>query len=121
MTRPEQSKPDGLAPPYTYGTPRYCSAICTALPPSELAGGAETVDSSRLPPPDDVVVVFVVVGVWAACAGLRPLCSGAAPGRAESRAISSRIATLKFALYALATSRLRIAAVRAWRELTSCC
>jgi hypothetical protein len=31
MTRPEQSKPDGEAPPQRYGTPRYCSAIETTL------------------------------------------------------------------------------------------
>src|SRR6478609_8657346 len=40
MTSPEQSKPDGEAPPHTYGTPRYCSAIATAWPPSVLDGGA---------------------------------------------------------------------------------
>src|SRR3954453_13317053 len=38
MTSPEQSKPDGDAPPHTYGTPRYCSAIATAWPPSVLDG-----------------------------------------------------------------------------------
>src|SRR5437762_14179217 len=34
-TRPEQSKPRGVAPAHTYGTPRYCNAIETTplLPP----------------------------------------------------------------------------------------
>src|SRR3954454_9516373 len=45
MTSPEQSKPDGEAPPHTYGTPRYCSAIATAWPPSVLDGG-----TGMLPP-----------------------------------------------------------------------
>src|SRR5207248_11125248 len=35
-TRPEQSNPDGDAPPQRYGTPRYCSAIETTL---ECVGG----------------------------------------------------------------------------------
>src|SRR6476646_453590 len=38
MTRPEQSKPDGSAPPQRYGTPRYCSAIPTT--PPECDGAA---------------------------------------------------------------------------------
>src|SRR5436189_206138 len=35
-TRPEQSKPRGVAPAHTYGTPRYCNAIDTTplLPPA---------------------------------------------------------------------------------------
>jgi hypothetical protein len=42
MMKPEQSKPDGLAPPQTYGTPRYCIAIPTTLPYGE-GGAAATV------------------------------------------------------------------------------
>src|SRR5439155_15459280 len=36
ITSPEQSKPDGEAPPQRYGTPRYRSAIETTL---ECVGG----------------------------------------------------------------------------------
>ena len=32
MMKPEQSKPPGLAPPQTYGVPRYCIAIPTTPP-----------------------------------------------------------------------------------------
>src|SRR5262245_8061764 len=32
-TRPEQSNPPGLAPPQTYGVPRYCMAIATTSLP----------------------------------------------------------------------------------------
>src|SRR5436853_5311066 len=39
MTRPEQSKPDGEAPPQTYGVPRYRIAIPTT--PPCVDGGAE--------------------------------------------------------------------------------
>src|SRR4051812_36084974 len=39
MTRPEQSKPDGLAPPQRYGTPRYCIAAATARAPTLDGGG----------------------------------------------------------------------------------
>src|SRR5919198_638788 len=38
ITRPEQSKPDGDAPPQTYGVPRYCIAIPTT-PPCVGGGG----------------------------------------------------------------------------------
>ena len=33
---PEQSKPRGDEPPYTYGTPRYREAIATTEPPFAL-------------------------------------------------------------------------------------
>src|SRR5919198_1564499 len=39
ITKPEQSKPDGDAPPQTYGTPKYCIAIPTTPPVCE-GGGA---------------------------------------------------------------------------------
>src|SRR5262245_2391918 len=38
MTRPEQSKPDGDAPPYTYGTPSMLMAFDAAAAPL-LDGG----------------------------------------------------------------------------------
>jgi hypothetical protein len=40
MTKPEQSNPDGEAPPQTYGVPRYCIAIPTTPPWVEGAAGA---------------------------------------------------------------------------------
>src|SRR3954452_10436826 len=40
ITRPEQSNPDGLAPPQRYGTPRYCIATATARAPTLDGGGA---------------------------------------------------------------------------------
>src|SRR4029079_17722119 len=40
ITRPEQSNPDGLAPPQRYGTPRDCIAIPTARAPTLEGGGA---------------------------------------------------------------------------------
>src|SRR5438034_212573 len=40
MTKPEQSNPDGEAPPHLYGTPRYCSAIPTT-PPCVWGGGLD--------------------------------------------------------------------------------
>src|SRR3954452_24117540 len=44
-TRPEQSKPLGLAPPQTYLTPRYCIAM-PATPPCVEGGGATETDAS---------------------------------------------------------------------------
>src|SRR5260370_42217168 len=38
IVRPEQSTPDRLAPPHTYGTPRYEYAVWTAVWAAELAG-----------------------------------------------------------------------------------
>src|SRR5437588_12981559 len=48
MTRPEQSKPRGVDPPHTYGTPRYCIAMPTT-PPCTLGGA--TVDPSGVDAP----------------------------------------------------------------------
>jgi len=39
--KPEQSKPDGVEPPHTYGTPRYCIAIPTT-PPCVDGGATDT-------------------------------------------------------------------------------
>src|SRR5579875_2336948 len=39
MVRPEQSTPAVLAPPHTYGTPRYCSAARRATAPAPVAAG----------------------------------------------------------------------------------
>src|SRR6478735_11960225 len=47
ITKPEQSKPPGLAPPQTYGVPRYCIAIPTTPPYcDEGTGGASGADES---------------------------------------------------------------------------
>ena len=40
ITRPEQSKPPGEAPPQTYGVPRYCIAIPTTPPKCEEGAAA---------------------------------------------------------------------------------
>ena len=62
---PEQSKPDGLAPPHTYGTPSSPIAIWTACAPTELAGGTGP------PPTGGVVTGFEGCGAAAAPARLR--------------------------------------------------
>src|SRR5438874_5724599 len=68
MTSPEQSKPEGEAPPHRYGTPRYCSAIETTL--ECVGGGAAPTE----PPPtepllalglDDTTGATVLESAWA--------------------------------------------------------
>src|SRR6478735_7942609 len=70
ITSPEQSKPDGEAPPHTYGTPRYCSAIATAWPPSVLDGGTGMLPP--VPPP-----ALLLPPLAAAAAAVAAACSRA--------------------------------------------
>src|ERR1051325_11088019 len=80
MTSPEQSKPLGLAPPHTYGTPRYRIAIPTT--PPWIEGGA-TVDASG-------AVALTPTGLlirWRAAPGC-----AAAPLRAARRRAPARSA-----------------------------
>src|SRR6186997_2739393 len=49
IAKPEQSKPPGLAPPHTYGVPRYCIAIPTTPPYFEGGAGAYTDDAEEVP------------------------------------------------------------------------
>src|SRR5213592_1644353 len=83
MTRPEQSKPDGEAPPQRYGTPRYCSAIETTLEwpgagagPTGAGGGGELELELELEAGGAVAATgaTVFVNAWAGvtrCAAIR--------------------------------------------------
>src|SRR5438552_14864390 len=60
ITSPEQSKPDGDAPPQRYGTPRYCSAIETTL--ECVGGGAGPTETLPL---EDATGATVLESAWA--------------------------------------------------------
>src|SRR5581483_6811398 len=69
MTRPEQSKPEGEAPPQTYGVPRYRIAIPTT-PPCVGGGAADTGGELELLVPGVVVTGDTALAIaWggAAC------------------------------------------------------
>src|SRR6478672_4859019 len=72
ITRPEQSKPRGEAPPQTYGTPRYCMAIPTT-PPCTFGGA--TVEPSGVDAPTPIPVtggfVWPLIRACAAAASRR--------------------------------------------------
>src|SRR3954468_24732573 len=79
MTRPEQSKPEGLAPPQEYGTPRERIALSTTPP---YCDGGATVPSGVEPPtPNGLAWIARFV---ACCAVL--YCARAADADASARA-----------------------------------
>src|SRR5438874_9600553 len=85
MTSPEQSKPEGEAPPHRYGTPRYCSAIETTL---ECVGGGAgpTEPAPPLPP----LPPLSPLGLTGGEAVLAMACAGACCCCWATRAASSR-------------------------------
>src|SRR5437868_4689927 len=73
MTRPEQSNPLGLAPPHTYGTPRYC--IATPTTPPCVDGGAIVVPVGV----EAAIPTTLCVEVdWIGCDARRALAAAAA-------------------------------------------
>src|SRR5205823_9909028 len=91
MTRPEQSKPDGDAPPHRYGTPRYCSAIATTL---ECVGGGAgpTAPASALPPVSPIGETVLEM----ACAGACCCCCWATRAASSRRNSAWRAASCAF-------------------------
>src|SRR6476469_7375192 len=74
IAKPEQSKPPGLAPPHTYGVPRYCIAIATAWPPSVPDGGIgmsppvdDDEDDELVPPPVAAAAAALAAASWRRC------------------------------------------------------
>src|SRR5215210_8692833 len=105
MTNPEQSNPDGEAPPHTYGTPRYLIAMPTTPPPWLDGGGAADAPLS---------LEATRVSTDAACAA-----GGLAARRA--RACRSSAACLARSRAWICLISVWIDARRAWRDCSFRC
>src|SRR5579864_757416 len=92
FVNPEQSKPCGVLPPHTYGTPTYSDAVRSRLSASADGGGDSGRRRSGSPrsgrdvrPPLEVLVVVVVVAAGRLAMTVARIVSGVTPSVADAQ------------------------------------